>query len=190
MKTQGREADRRRGSRRKGGYRRKSPGTLSRRHSTELISSSPEETRRIGRRLAHDVRIPGAVLLRGGLGTGKTTFARGVAEGLGLKDGSLVCSPSFTLINTYRGRCSIYHVDLYRLSDAREIRSIGLDDFLEKDGVAIVEWSERLEYPLASAIEVTLEDCGGETRKLTIQYHGARVSPSGAMMSRPRRGAR
>ena len=84
------------------------------------------------------------VFLRGSLGTGKTTLTRGIAQGLGIKDPSLVNSPSFTLVNIYYGRCPIYHVDLYRLDGERDLYSIGLDDFLGKDGVTVVEWSERL----------------------------------------------
>jgi len=105
-------------------------------------------------------------LLRGTLGMGKTTLTRGIAEGLGLTDIGRVCSPSFTLVNIYQGRCPIYHVDLYRLSGARDLYSIGIDDFIGKDGVTIVEWSERLTELFPDAIEIEITDAGGDSRTL------------------------
>jgi tRNA threonylcarbamoyladenosine biosynthesis protein TsaE len=139
-----------------------------RRQTAEFISKSPEETVKIGMEFARLLPVPGVVLLRGDLGTGKTTLTRGIAQGLGLKDPSLVNSPSFTLINIYQGTCPIYHVDLYRLHGARDLYSIGLDDFLGKEGVTIVEWSERLAFSLEGAIEIELKDAGDDQRKLRI----------------------
>jgi tRNA threonylcarbamoyladenosine biosynthesis protein TsaE len=129
-----------------------------------IVSRSPEETQQIGFQIGQEVEIPCVVLLRGALGTGKTTLARGIALGLGIEDGSLVSSPSFTLVNIYRGRCPIYHVDLYRLESERDIRSTGLDEFLGLDGVTIVEWGERLPALPDDAVVVDLEDAGGDTR--------------------------
>jgi len=133
-----------------------------------IISNSPEETERIGQELARHLSIPGVVLLRGALGIGKTTLTRGIARGLGLQDAASVNSPSFTLVNIYQGVCPIYHVDLYRLQGERDLYSIGLDDFLGREGVTIVEWSERLAYPVGEAVEVTLEDAGDDHRTLHI----------------------
>ena len=109
------------------------------------------------------------MLLRGGLGSGKTTFVRGLSKGLGLEDVALVHSPSFSLVHVYPGRCLIYHVDLYRLSSEREMRSVGLEDFMGREGVTVVEWAERLAYPVAAALEIDLEDAGGEMRWLEIR---------------------
>ncbi len=145
-------------------------GRKNRSRIRELLTRSPEETHRLGVELAGSLSIPGVLLLRGSLGTGKTTLARGVAEGLGLPDGSQVNSPSFTLVNIYQGRCPIYHVDLYRLSGEREIRSVGLDEFLGRDGVTVVEWSERLRHSPDSALEVELEDAGDDRRRIRIRY--------------------
>lgn len=99
---------------------------------------------------------------------GKTTLTRGIAEGLGVKTLDAVCSPSFTLVNIYQGNCAIYHVDLYRLEGARELYSIGMDDFIGKDGVTIVEWSEKLSDTFPEAIEIEIEDAGEESRILNI----------------------
>ncbi len=134
-----------------------------------IVSESAAETQRIGKELARNLSIPGVVMLRGALGTGKTTFTRGLAQGLGLKDPTLVHSPSFTLVNIYRAACPIYHVDLYRLQGERDLYSVGLDDFLGKDGVTVIEWSERLTFKLNRAIEVEFQDAGDDRRLLRIQ---------------------
>jgi len=135
---------------------------------TEILSRSPADTHNLGIQLALQLSPPSVLLLRGLLGMGKTTLTRGVAEGLGMSDPSLVSSPSFTLVNIYQGRCPIYHVDLYRLSGEREVNSIGVEEFLGRDGVTIVEWSERLPYRVNSPVEVVIEDAGGDARRITI----------------------
>ena len=143
-----------------------------------IRSSSSEETRRIGIEIGKTLSIPGVVLLRGTLGMGKTTLARGIAEGLGCADADSVCSQSFTLVNIYLGRCPIYHVDLYRLSGARDIYSIGIDDFIGRDGVTIVEWSERLTELFSDAVEIEITDAGGDSRILAFsKLHFQRSLP-------------
>jgi tRNA threonylcarbamoyladenosine biosynthesis protein TsaE len=139
-----------------------------RRRNVEFTTRSPEETQSLGIRIAQRLPVPSVVLLRGALGTGKTTLARGIALGLGLQDASLVNSPSYTLVNVYHGRCPVYHVDLYRLEGQRDLNSIGLDDFLGTDGVAIVEWSERLMFPIEPAIVIEIKDAGGDVRFIRI----------------------
>jgi tRNA threonylcarbamoyladenosine biosynthesis protein TsaE len=162
----------------------KSIRNTRRRPVEEIISQSSEETQRIGSDLTRKLRIPGVILLRGDLGSGKTTLTRGIARGLGLADPTLVNSPSFTLVNIYQGNCSIYHVDLYRLRNERDLYSIGLDDFLGKDGVTVVEWSERLSYPLEGALEIEIEDAGDDRRVIHI------FPPDEEKLSRQRRGSR
>lgn len=141
-----------------------------RRHRTvtEVLSTSADDTQSLGARLARELPIPGVVLLRGALGVGKTTLTRGIAKGLGLKDPSVVCSPSFTLINIYYGYCRIYHVDLYRISGERDLRSVGIDEFIDKEGVTVVEWSERLTFPVPKAYWIELEDAGDDFRRIRI----------------------
>jgi tRNA threonylcarbamoyladenosine biosynthesis protein TsaE len=136
---------------------------------TKLVSRSSEETREIGLELGRMLAVPGVVLLRGALGTGKTTLTRGIAQGLGLQDPTLVNSPSFTLVNIYHGACPIYHVDLYRLEGERDLYSIGLEDFLGKEGITVIEWSEKLLFSLEGATEVDLEDAGDDLRILCIR---------------------
>jgi len=131
-------------------------------------TSSPEETHQLGIQLGRSLPIPSVVLLRGPLGVGKTTLTRGIAEGLGIVDPQRVSSPSFALVNIYHGRCPIYHVDLYRLEGTRDLYSTGLDEFMGRDGVTVVEWSERLTFPVESAVTVDIEDAGDDTRSFMI----------------------
>lgn len=158
--------------------------SLARSHDlAEFVSRSPEETQNLGIRLAERLSIPSVVLLRGALGTGKTTLARGIALGLGLEDASLVNSPSFTLVNIYHGRCPIYHVDLYRLEGERDLYSTGMDEFFGEDGVTMVEWSERLLFPAEAAVVVEFEDAGGDSRIIRV-VPPARRSPRASVASR------
>jgi tRNA threonylcarbamoyladenosine biosynthesis protein TsaE len=148
-----------------------SPGARSKRNEFRqrvLSTRSPDETQDLGFRLAQELTVPCVVLLIGALGSGKTTLTRGLASGLGLEDAGLVNSPSFTLVNTYPGRCPIYHVDLYRLEGDRDIYSVGLDDFLGKQGVTIIEWGDRLPDPEQASMIVELEDAGEESRVIRV----------------------
>jgi len=104
-------------------------------------TGSAEETQGLGRELS-SLLLPGdVVLLEGDLGAGKTCFAQGVARGLGVSE--QVTSPTFTLIREYRGRIPLYHLDAYRLEGAADLFSIGVEEYLEGDGVLLVEWGER-----------------------------------------------
>ena len=147
-----------------------------------VLSSSSEETQKIGIEIARSLPVPGVVLLRGALGTGKTTLTRGIAAGLGLNDPGLVNSPSFTLVNIYHGSCPIYHVDLYRLEGVRDLYSIGIDEFLGTDGVTIVEWSEKLPSEFGEATEVELHDAGGDQRVLKITWPQSKRGVSTRML--------
>jgi tRNA threonylcarbamoyladenosine biosynthesis protein TsaE len=118
----------------------------------ELRTGSPEETEAAGEELAASLRVGDLLLLAGGLGAGKTTFVRGLARGLGIRDG--VQSPTFQLVRVYRGNLQLAHVDLYRLESGAELADLGLDDLLE-EGVVAVEWGDRLrlDYPRTRRIE-------------------------------------
>ena len=137
-------------------------------HVSTLITRSPGETQAVGICIGRKLPVPSVVLLLGALGSGKTTLARGLAEGLGLRDLSLVSSPSFALINIYQGNCPIYHVDLYRLADRRDFDTVGLEEFLGSRGVTIVEWGEKLQTPVEPAVAVELSDEGDDVRSLRI----------------------
>jgi tRNA threonylcarbamoyladenosine biosynthesis protein TsaE len=108
------------------------------------ISHSPFETEALGEQFGRAAQPGWVVALSGDLGAGKTQFVRGMARGLGIS--SRVHSPTFTLVAEYTGgRLNLFHLDLYRLETAGDILSAGIEDFLQPDGVAVIEWAERLE---------------------------------------------
>jgi tRNA threonylcarbamoyladenosine biosynthesis protein TsaE len=136
--------------------------------SSTLTTSSEAETGAAGRDLAATLGPGSVVLLFGDLGAGKTAFVRGMAEGLGV-DPAEVSSPTFTLMQEYRsGRVPLFHVDLYRLNDAREIEDLGLDEIAE-GGVLAIEWAEKLPRPITGAIVVRMEHADADVRNLSIQ---------------------
>lgn len=137
-----------------------------------ITTRSDQETAAAGKRLGATLRGGDLVILSGPLGAGKTVFVRGLADGLGL-DPRVVHSPSFAMVTEYRddaAQRSLVHVDLYRIDDPKETEELGLVDCLDGDRVMAVEWGEKLPARLrAGAIEVSIEDAGGDTRILTIR---------------------
>ena len=136
---------------------------------TEPIrTTGEEETAAVGERLAGSLHAGDVVLLYGELGAGKTAFVRGLAGGIGARPEN-VSSPTFTLIQEYRGRLTLYHVDLYRLEPA-EVDDLGLDELVVGDGVVAVEWAERWKgRPEGAGVyEVTIEDAGDDERTVLI----------------------
>jgi tRNA threonylcarbamoyladenosine biosynthesis protein TsaE len=141
-----------------------------------LVSASEEETQAIAREIASTLKAGDVLLLSGDLGAGKTTFVRGLAEGLGIDPGA-VSSPTFTLVHEYRGgRLTLYHADLYRL-DRTATDDLGLEEIGVKDGVLAIEWPDRLSHELPGARMVVLEVVGDETRRITIPS-GSSALPS------------
>ena len=134
----------------------------------EFITNSPEETEKLGAALGQ-VIAPGSIIAyRGDLGAGKTAFTRGLARGLGC--GEMVTSPTYTIVNEYLGgRCPLFHFDMYRLRSADDLFDIGWDDYLDRNGVAAVEWSENVDDAMEGAIYVTIEKLGEESRRITIE---------------------
>lgn len=109
-----------------------------RRYRTETDA----ETVELGRRLAGELPARGVALLIGNLGAGKTTLAKGIAEGRRAAPADEVSSPTFTLIHEY-GEGRVYHIDLYRLDDAGAVESLGLEELFERDALTLIEWGER-----------------------------------------------
>ena len=132
-----------------------------------ITSHSEDETAGVARRLAATLAAGDIVLLFGDLGAGKTAFVRGLAEGLNV-DPSEVSSPTFTLMQEYRGgRLPLIHVDLYRLNHAREIDDLGLEE-LGASGVLAIEWADRLPRPITGAIAVRFTNIDGDLRTIRI----------------------
>ena len=107
----------------------------------EILSSSTEQTRRVGIRLGKLAAADDVILLVGALGAGKTCFTQGIALGLGIHE--YTASPSFVLIREYQGKLPLYHIDLYRLDRIEEVAQLGLDDYLYGKGVSVVEWADK-----------------------------------------------
>ena len=134
-------------------------------NSRTVLSESEQATTDLGASLARSLGPGSVVLLEGELGAGKTAFVRGLAMGLGAPDDE-VSSPTFTLIQEYHGRVPFLHADLYRISGA-EAEDLGLDE-LGSDGVVAIEWAEKLARRPSGAVEVRIEDLGGDRRRITI----------------------
>jgi tRNA threonylcarbamoyladenosine biosynthesis protein TsaE len=134
---------------------------------------SLDATVAFGRRLAN-VLFPGAVVgLIGPLGAGKTHLVRAVAEGLGLRDGRAISSPTFGLIHEYRARMPIYHFDAYRLKSAAELQDLGAHEYFEGNGVCLVEWADRVSACLPEErLDVRLEITGETSRRATVSALG------------------
>ncbi len=122
-------------------------------------TSAAAETEAAGEDLGRRLRRGDLVLLKGELGSGKTTFVRGIARGTG--SAALVASPTFQLVRIYPGRLQLAHVDLYRLEKAGELSDLGLEELLDS-GAVVVEWGERLDVEDAAIIE--FEHLGGDRR--------------------------
>ncbi len=136
----------------------------------ETITHSPEETIAFGRKLAKELQPPCLVLLEGELGSGKTTLVKGIVAGLGAAHEDEVNSPTFTLIHEYGGGQKVYHVDLYRIEEPRELGSLGLEDLMAQPSTVIVEWGEKLgNLGLAPGMKIRLEHLGSEDRRISVE---------------------
>lgn len=137
--------------------------------TSETITRGEDETVEAGARLGATLQSGDIVLLYGDLGAGKTAFTRGLARGVGAAADE-VTSPTFTLIQEYRGRVTLYHVDLYRLEE-KEVDDLGLEELVLGDGVVAIEWAERWRGRPDDVIEVRLEHAGDEARRIHISHH-------------------
>lgn len=135
---------------------------------TVIVSRSPEETEAAGERLGRTLGAGAVVALTGELGAGKTCFIQGLARGLDVA--ITATSPTFVLINQYRGRLPVYHVDAYRTEGLTELMDLGLPELFDEGGVTLVEWAEKLAPLLPSrAILVRVAGVGEEPREITIR---------------------
>jgi tRNA threonylcarbamoyladenosine biosynthesis protein TsaE len=132
-------------------------------------TATEAETIALGRRIAAELPRKAVVLLIGNLGVGKTTLAKGIAEGLGAASPDEVSSPTFTLIHEY-GDGRLYHIDLYRLEEPREVETLGLDELFDREAVVLIEWGERFPQLLpADRIEIHLRTGGDDVREIEIR---------------------
>jgi len=133
----------------------------------KIITNNEQETIRQGYILGKKLSAGDVIALYGGLGAGKTAFTRGIAQGLGLS--ADISSPTFTIVNEYLSDPSLFHFDMYRLSHEDELYDIGWDDYLERGGICVVEWSENVPgaFP-PETITVTLTRVDDNIRQIEI----------------------
>jgi len=139
-----------------------------------VITSSPERTWQIGEMLGSRLGPGDTVCLYGDLGSGKTNFAYGIAQGLRVQT-QYITSPTFTFVNEYQGRVPFYHIDLYRLQEPGELVNIGFDEYIDSDGVAVIEWAERAEDELPEeSLSVYLAYVDDRSREIGFLAEGKR----------------
>lgn len=138
----------------------------------KILSNGHGDTFRYGLKLGSLLKKGAAVCLYGDLGAGKTVFAKGIATAFGIHERDIT-SASFTIIAEYRGthrgqEINLYHIDLYRIEEASQLDSIGIDEYIGGDGIAVIEWAERIKT-IEGAISVTFSILDEEKRELTIE---------------------
>ena len=138
----------------------------------KFISNGEEETGAFGRFLGKQLQRPITILMQGDLGSGKSVIARALARGLDIPEDTPITSPTFTLMNHYPGRIDLYHFDLYRLADADELIEIGFDDFAHSNGVALVEWPERLRDREFDHLLLQIDRLTANTRQIEVSAYG------------------
>ncbi len=138
-----------------------------------LSSKSPEQTLYWGKCLGRLLEGGDVVALVGELGAGKTTLTQGISDGLGVSDECYVTSPTFTIINEYMGRVPVYHLDFYRIDSLSEVENMGLEEYFQGKGVALVEWAEKIEPFLpVNYLMVFLEYVDYSVRKISMKGMG------------------
>jgi tRNA threonylcarbamoyladenosine biosynthesis protein TsaE len=131
-------------------------------------TTSEEETIALGERLARALPAHGVVLLTGNLGAGKTMLAKGIVSGLGAAPAEEVSSPTFTLIHEY-GNGRVYHVDLYRLEEPRELATLGLEELFDRDALVLIEWGERFgQFLPAERTEIRIRALDRDEREIEV----------------------
>lgn len=142
----------------------------------EIKTFSAEETMEIGRKLGSLLQGGELVCLNGDLGTGKTAFTGGVAKALEIE--GYITSPTFTLVNEYKGRLAMYHFDVYRIADPEEMFEIGFEEYLESNGVVLVEWADLIQEILPEEyIRVDIRKAlseGVTVRVIHLEFKGER----------------
>jgi tRNA threonylcarbamoyladenosine biosynthesis protein TsaE len=140
----------------------------------EFTTHSGADTIAVGRKLAELLKPPQLLLLRGDLGTGKTTLVKGIAQALDAADPDEVTSPTFTLIHEFDGvrqgkPIKLYHLDVYRLESERQLETLGLDELQTPDALVLVEWGEKFKSIRKRATgEIVIASEGGDARKITV----------------------
>ncbi len=135
----------------------------------KVITTSGEETIKLGERTARGLKPGDVIALIGELGSGKTTFVKGLAKGLGVKNPRYVNSPSFVIIKEYQGRVPLYHFDVFRLQGAGDMEALGWEEYFYGGGVCALEWADKIKKLLPKRrLEVKIEILNNNRRKIHI----------------------
>jgi tRNA threonylcarbamoyladenosine biosynthesis protein TsaE len=137
---------------------------------TTLTSQSPQETMELGRRIGSQLKGGEVFAICGPLGSGKTHLIKGIATGAGAEDRENVTSPTFVIVNQYRGRLDIYHLDAYRIESLVEFEMLGFDDFCYPQSVVLIEWADKIEPAIHEIdyVHVQLAHAGEHTRTIRL----------------------
>jgi len=142
-------------------------------HRFHTTTRSPDETQKLGEKIGSLLKSPMAIALTGDLGSGKTAFVQGLAQGLEVPPDYYITSPTFTLVNEYPGRLRLFHIDLYRLDHGDDLEDIGLYDILEGQGVVAIEWAEKLSGDLLpNSLALHFDIIDDDTREITVVAAG------------------
>jgi tRNA threonylcarbamoyladenosine biosynthesis protein TsaE len=136
-----------------------------------IVSNSPEQTVKIGRKTGLQLQGGEVIAVCGPLGSGKTHLIKGIASGAGAKDRKSVTSPTFVIINEYKGRLDIYHIDAYRLNSISEFEMLGFDEMCYPESVVLIEWADKIESALEEVnyIRIELSHLGQVERKISFE---------------------
>ncbi len=142
----------------------------------KITTRIPDETQKLGKTIGNWIEHPLVIGLIGDLGSGKTAFVQGLAEGLDVPGKYYITSPTFTLINEYPGRLPLFHIDLYRLDGICDLEDIGLDELLYEQAVIAIEWAEKMSDDLpADHLTITFEIAADDCRKISLVAYGHNV---------------
>lgn len=135
-----------------------------------IETDSPKETIELGRKIGSMLKGGEIIALTGQLGAGKTHLVKGIAKGAGAEDSGSVNSPTFVIVNEYKGCLDIYHIDAYRLESIDEFEVLGFDDYCYPNSIVVIEWADKIEAALKTInyIRIKLEHNGASTRKISI----------------------
>lgn len=134
-----------------------------------IITRGEEETIKLGEKIAKRLKPGDTIAMSGEVGAGKTTLVKGIAKGLGVRNYRYVNSPSFVLVKEYKGKIPLFHFDIYRLDNLKDIEEIGYEDYLAREGVVVIEWAKKMERILPKGyIEISLKIKGPEKRIINI----------------------
>jgi len=144
----------------------------------EVVSKSPAETVEIGRRIGGQLKGGEVIAVCGRLGAGKTHLIKGLAAGLGAAESKAVTSPTFIIVNEYKARLELYHIDAYRIDSVEEFERLGFDDFCHRRSVVVIEWADKIESALEGIDYIRVEFFHAGKSRREIHIRGISEAPS------------